>query len=291
MTQLTNLYDHNLTTFDVNKVSGSLWRVAFNNPPLNLIDCAMIVDLRKLFDEIEKGEGPAVVLFESADRDFFLAHWDISPENSARVNALPAGPTGLNPWLDILLRVSKLPAVTISAIRGRARMAGSEFILATDIRFASRERAFIGQLEVGFGNVPGGGPAARLPGIVGRGRALEILLGGEDFDGELAERYGYVNRAVSDAEFEAFVERFARRVSNFDRRGLSDIKQFVNEASLPKDDVFPPQLEAFRRGAAAPSTQTRFKKAYELGLQKRSDLELRLGEYIGTLTADGWPVR
>lgn len=273
-------------TLDVNKVSTSLWRVAFNNPPLNLIDGNMIVDLRKLCDEIEKGDGPAVIVFESADRDFFLAHWDISPENGARVNALAAGPTGLNPWLDILLRVSKLPAVTVSAIRGRARMAGSEFILATDIRFASRERALIGQMEVAFGNVPGGGPAARLPGIVGRGRALEILLAGEDFNGELAERYGYVNRAIPDAEFDEFVDRFVLRVSNFDRQGLTDIKHFVNEASLPKDDVFPPQLEAFRRGAAAPSTQAKFKKFSELGLQKRSDLELRLGEYIGTLTTN-----
>jgi enoyl-CoA hydratase/carnithine racemase len=264
--------------------------VTFNNPPLNLIDCAMIVELRRLFEDIERGDGPAVLVFESADRDFFLAHWDISQENSARVSSLPAGPTGQNPWLDILLRVSKLPAVTISAIRGRARMAGSEFVLATDIRFASRERAFIGQMEVGLGNVPGGGPAARLPGIVGRGRALEILLGGEDFDGELAERYGYVNRAVPDAEFEEFVERFACRVSSFDRQVLTDIKHFVNEASLPKDDVFPPQLEAFRRGAASSSTQTRFKKFFELGLQKRSDLELRLGEYVGTRTPDGKPI-
>src|SRR5260221_6814182 len=144
--------------------------------------------------------GPAVLVFDSADPDYFLAHCDIAAENRALVDALPAGPTGFHPWVDRLVRLSKLPAVTISAIRGRTRGAGSEFALASDIRFASRERAVLGQFEVGFGAIPGGRPATRLPRLVGRGRAFEILLGGEDFRGELAERYGYVHRASSDAQ-------------------------------------------------------------------------------------------
>jgi len=157
----------------------------------------MIGELSDLLGEVESNEEPAVVLFDSADPDYFLAHYDIAADPSL-VNSLPAGPTGFHPWLDILVRVGRLPAVTISAIRGRARAAGSELVLATDIRFASRERAVLAQVEVGFGAIAGGGPASRLPGLVGRGRALEILLGGEDFDGELAERYGYVNRALPD---------------------------------------------------------------------------------------------
>jgi len=267
---------------EVAKESDALWRVTFKNPPINLIDFAMLLQLRRLFDEIESGEGPSVLLFESADPDFFLAHYDVSSENLKRTASLSLGPTGFDPWLDILVRLSKLPAVTISAIRGRARMAGSEFALATDIRFASRERAILGQTEVAIGIVPGGGPAARLPGIVGRGRALEILLGGEDFSGDLAERYGYVNRAIADNEFVDFINRFANRIVSFDRRGLTDIKHFINAASLPEDSVFPAQLEAFRAGAAAASTQKRFRRLFELGLQRRSDLELRLGEAIGT---------
>jgi enoyl-CoA hydratase/carnithine racemase len=216
----------------------SLWRVTFEHPPINLIDSMMIGELGDLLAEIEGNEDPAVLLFDSADPDYFLAHYDIAAD-PALVNSLPPGPTGLHPWLDILVRISKLTAVTISAIRGRARAAGSELVLATDIRFASRERAVIGQPEVGFGALPGGGPASRLPGLVGRGRTFEILLGGEDFDGELAERYGYVNRAIPDDEFEAFVDRFARRVSRFDRQALADIKHFVNEASLPADEELP----------------------------------------------------
>ena len=137
------------STFDLNKTTDSLWRVTFNNPPINLIDGAMIVELRELLDAIEQNDGAAVLLFESADRDYFLAHFDVTSETLARVNALPPGPTRLHPWLDVLVRLSTLPAVTISAIRGRARGAGSEFVLATDIRFASRERAILAQMEVG----------------------------------------------------------------------------------------------------------------------------------------------
>src|SRR5260370_17656702 len=128
----------------------------------------------------------------------------------------------------------------MSGWRGRDRGAGSECARASDIPFASRERAVVGQFEVGLAAVPGGGPSTRLPAIVGRGRAFEILFGGEDFDGELAERYGYVNRAVPDAEFVEFVDAFAERVSRFDLLPLADITRFVNAPSLPADDTLPP---------------------------------------------------
>ncbi|HEY3716414.1 MAG TPA: enoyl-CoA hydratase/isomerase family protein [Jatrophihabitantaceae bacterium] len=196
------------TRFTLDRSTPSLWRVTFDHPPINLIDPVLIGELGELLADVERNEEPAVVVFDSADPDYFLAHYDVAADPGL-VDSLPAGPTGFHPWVDILVRMSRLPAVTISAIRGRARGAGSEFVLATDIRFASRERAVLGQFEVGFGAVPGGGPASRLPGLVGRGRTLEILLGGEDFSGDLAERYGYVNRALPDDEFEDFVTRFA----------------------------------------------------------------------------------
>jgi len=262
----------------------SMWRATFNNPPINLIDSVMIGELGDLFAVVERNEGPAVLVFDSADSDYFLAQYDITPGNLSLVDALPAGPTGFHPWVDIVVRLSRLPAVTIAAIRGRARGAGSEFALASDIRFASRERAVLGQMEVGFGTMPGAGPVSWLPRLVGRGRAFEILLGGEDFDGGLAERYGYVNRAIPDDEFETFVDRFARRVSTFDRQALADIKQFVNSVSRPADQEFPPQMDAFRRAVARPALQARVSSAFELGLQQRSDVELRLGEYVGRLT-------
>jgi len=271
------------TCFTVDSSTPSLWRVTFDHPPINLIDYVMIGELGELLAEVERDEEPAVLVFNSADPDYFLAHYDIAADPSL-VNSLPAGPTGFHPWVDILVRVSRLPAVTISAIRGRARAAGSELVLATDVRFASRERAVLGQVEVGFGAIPGGGPASRLPGLVGRGRTLEILLGGEDFNGELAERYGYVNRAIPDDEFEDFVDRFARRVSTFDRQALADIKHFVNEVSLPADEGFPPQMDAFWKAVARPALQARASRAFEDGLQQRSDVELHLGEYVGHLS-------
>jgi enoyl-CoA hydratase/carnithine racemase len=173
------------TGFSLDRSTPSLWRVTFDNPPINLIDPVMIVALHDLLAEIEQD----VVVFDSADADFFLAHYDIAADQAA-FNALPAVRTPFHHWAHLLIRLSRSRAVTISALRGRARGAGSEFVLATDIRFASRERAVLGQFEVGFAAVPGGGPSTRLPGMVGRGRAFEILLGGEDFDGGLAERYG-----------------------------------------------------------------------------------------------------
>jgi enoyl-CoA hydratase/carnithine racemase len=271
------------TRFSLDRSTPSLWRVTFDHPPINLIDSVMIGELGALLAEVEGDEAPAVLVFDSADPDYFLAHYDIAADVSL-VDSLPEGPTGFHPWVDVLVRIARLSAVTISAIRGRARAAGSELALATDIRFASRERAVIGQPEVGFGAIPGGGPASRLPGLVGRGRTLEILLGGEDFGGELAERYGYVNRAIPDDEFAEFVDRFARRVSRFDRQALADIKHYVNESSLPADDAFPPQMDAFWDAVARPGLQTRAGKAFEDGLQQRSDVELRLGEYVGQLS-------
>jgi enoyl-CoA hydratase/carnithine racemase len=269
--------------FTLDNSTPSLWRVTFDHPPINLIDSVMIGELGQLFAAVERNEGPAVLLFDSADPDYFLAHYDITPANGSLVDSLPAGPTGFHPWIDIVIRLSKLPAVTIAAIRGRARGAGSEFVLASDIRFASRERAVLGQMEVGFGAIPGGGPASMLPRLVGRGRALEILLGGEDFSGELAERYGYVNRAIPDDEFEDFVDRFARRVATFDRHGLADIKHFVNNVSLPADEEFPPQMDAFWQAVARPALRARASKLFELGMQQRSEVELRLGEYVGRI--------
>src|SRR3982074_1333543 len=187
----------------------------------------MAVELDALLTEIEQDDRLAVVVFDSADRDYFLAHFDITADKSA-LDALPAARTPFHHWANLLIRLSRSRAVTIGAIRGRARGAGSEFVLATDIRFASRERAVLGQFEVGFAAVPGGGPSTRLPGMVGRGRAFEILLGGEDFDGGIAERYGYGNRAVPDAEFVGYVNAYAEGMPRFELLALADIKRFVN---------------------------------------------------------------
>src|SRR5467141_290981 len=280
------------TRFTLDSSTPSLWRVTFDNPPINLIDPVMGVELDALLTEIEQDNRVAVVVFESADPDFFLAHYDIAADQSA-FDALPAARTPFHHWTNVLIRLSRSRAVTISALRGRARGAGSEFALATDIRFASRERAVLGQFEVGFAAVPGGGPSTRLPGIVGRGRAFEILLGGEDFNGELAERYGYVNRAVPDAEFVEFVDKFAERVSRFDLLALANIKRFVNAASLPADKPLAAEIDAFWKAAKRPAFPALHSLAFKAGYSQRGPVELNLGAFIGTILADpdSYPTR
>jgi enoyl-CoA hydratase/carnithine racemase len=273
------------TRFAVTRSSPSLWRVTLDNPPINLVDPVMIVELHHLLTEIEQDKHVAVVVFESASPDFFIAHIDVAADPTP-LEVLPPAPTPFHHWANVLIRVSKSPAVTISAIRGRARAAGSEFALATDIRFASRERAVLGQFEVGFATIPGGGPSTRLPGIVGRGRALEILLGGDDFSGELAERYGYVNRAVPDAQFEQFVDAFAERVSRFDLLALADIKRFVNAASLPADAQLTAEMDALIGAFGRPATPSILKRALADGFQQHSQLELDLGSYINEVRAE-----
>jgi len=268
------------TGFSLDRSTPSLWRVTFDNPPINLIDPVMIIALHDLLAEIEQDNRVAVVVFDSADADFFLAHYDIAADQSA-FNALPAARTPVPPLGEPADQTKQVSAVTISALRGRARGAGSEFVLATDIRFASRERAVLGQFEVGFAAVPGGGPSTRLPGMVGRGRAFEILLGGEDFDGDLAERYGYVNRAVPDTEFVGFVNAFAERVSRFDLLALADIERFVNAASLPAAAALTAEMDAFAEAIARPAAPSIIGQAFEDGFQQRSNVELNLGAYVG----------
>lgn len=262
----------------VTKPTASLWRVSFDNRPINLIDSQTVVELRSLVEAAERDSEVTVILFESANPDYFLAHWDLADDGELQAR-LPSGPTGQHPWLDVLIRISRLPVVTVSAIRGRARGAGSEFLLATDVRFASRERAVLGQFEMATGVVPGAGAPVRLPRLVGRARAIEILAGAEDFDGDLAERYGYVNRAVPDADFERFVTSFAERVARFDRRAVEELKGWVNPLTLPEDNEFPPQLEAFFSAVSLPEVRARIGRLFEKGLQQPGAVEERLGEF------------
>jgi enoyl-CoA hydratase/carnithine racemase len=139
----------------------------------------------------------------------------------------------MHAWLDLLVRLSRAPVVSIASIRGRARGAGSEFVLACDLRFASRENALLAQFEVGTGVVPGGGPAARLPRLVGRGRALEILLVGDDLDGPRAEQYGYVNRAITDDQLDDEVDQIASRLARFEHDAIARTKAYVDRVALP----------------------------------------------------------
>jgi enoyl-CoA hydratase/carnithine racemase len=239
--------------------------------------------LDALIAEMEAAPELRVIVFRSADPDFFLAHYDVLIDKAVTA-ALKPGPTGLHPWLDVLVRLSRAPVVSIASIRGCARGAGSEFALACDMRFASRERAVLGQFEVGVGAVPGGGPMARLSRLAGRGRALEIVLGADDFPGELAERYGYVNRALPDAELERFVDAFARRLAGFEKRAIAEAKAMVDEVTLPPNEELALGMKAYFASATRPETRARVSALVSRGLQQRSDVELRLGTYVGEST-------
>ena len=223
-----------------------------------------------------------VVVFDSAVEGFFLTHYNFLAKLEASTS-IPPGPTGLQALPDMLVRLSRAPVVSIASIRGRATGVGSELALASDMRFASREKAILSQWEVGAGLVPGGGPVARLPRLMGRGRALEVLLGADDFGGELAERYGYVNRSLPDGELDGFVDALASRISSFDKQAIAETKRLANIASLPSDAEIAPEWDAFIASLQRPAAQTRIKKLMEQGFHKPGDVETRLGHYVGQL--------
>src|SRR6476619_7371879 len=267
------------THLRIDRRSAAYCRVTFAHAPINTITATTVAELAELVDLIEQDEDLKVVVFDSANLDFYLAHYDVE-NDPARTAALGVGPTGMPVWLDLLARLARAPVVSIASIRGRARAAGSEFVLACDLRFASRENALLGQFEVGTGLVPGGGPAARLPRLVGRGRALEILLVADDLDGPRAEQYGYVNRAIADDRLDDEVDEIASRLARFDHEAIARTKSHVDQVTLPADREFPPALADFFELSGRPRQREQFARLEALGLNTDSDLERRLGQRV-----------
>src|SRR5260370_30681409 len=187
------------------------------------------------------------------------------------MNAVVA--SGLEILIDWFVRLGKYPVVSFAKIRGCVRGVSSEFVLACAMRFASRENTRLGQPEVGVGLRPGGGGAERLPHIVGRGRAFEIILGADDYDGEGAERYGYVNRALPDAELDGFVDALARRIASFDLRAIAAAKNLVNQVSLPSNDSILDAWNSFLTALTSPESQQRVQAVLKRGLQRDNDFE------------------
>lgn len=266
----------------VDKRTPAYWRVTFDNPPFNIFGPETIPQMEKVVAAIESDPKLRVVVFDSDVPGFFLTHYNFTPP-LAESTGLPSGPTGLHPLPDMLVRISKSPVVSIAMIRGRATGVGSELALASDMRFASRQKAILSQWEVGAALVPGGGPMARLPRLMGRGRALEVLLGSDDINGDLAEEYGYVNRSFDDDKLDPFVDALARRISGFDRQAIADTKRLVDFASLPSDPEIAAGWDAFITSVQRPAAQKNIGRLMEMGLQKDPDIEARLGHYTQTL--------
>src|ERR1700730_17215942 len=208
----------------VERRSPAYWRVTFDNPPINVMGPEMVREFKGLIDALEADEHVRVVVFDSAVEDYFLNHSDFTAKVED-LTSMPAGPTGLPPWPDFLGRFPHWPVASIALIRGRATGNGSEITLACDMSFASREKAILSQWEAGVGIVPGGGPMARLPRLIGRGRALEVLLGSDDIGGDLAESYGYVNRSLPDAALDEVVDKLASRIASFDKLAIGNTKR------------------------------------------------------------------
>jgi len=264
----------------LDRQSPDYWRVTFDHPPLNIFGPEMLPQMNEIITAIETDEQVKVVVFDSAVQGFFLIHLDFL-ENLDDLAHLPPGPTGLHPWPEMLVRLSRASVVSIASIRGRATGMGSELALACDMRFASREKAILSQFEVGAGLVPGGGPMARLSRLMGRGRALEVILSADDVPGDLAELYGYVNRSLPDTDLDGFVDALAIRIASFDKQTIMDTKRLINVASLPNDIEIESGWDACVASMGRPATQRRIKTLIERGFCKPGDAENHLGYFVG----------
>jgi enoyl-CoA hydratase/carnithine racemase len=267
----------------VARLSSAYWRVTFDNPPLNVMGPQFVREMRAVISDVEADKEVKVLVFESALEGFFLNHSDFNADMKD-LTSMPQGATGLEAWPDILVRITRMPVVSIALIRGRATGNGSEIALACDMSFASREKAILSQWEVGVGLVAGGGPMARMPRQMGRQRALEVLLSSNDIGGDLAQAYGYVNRSLPDAELEGFVEQLARRIASFDKWAIANTKRLVSEASLPPNVEISAGWDACMASIGRPAAQGRIKTLFEQGFHRPGDAEDRLGFYVGQLS-------
>ena len=261
--------------FHIDRTYPGRWTIAFDNPPINMFVPTTIAELGNLMSDLEADPAIRVVVFESANPDFFIAHLDVAKAAEQ--------PGLLDLWRDFVLRLSSTPVVSIAKIRGRTRGIGNEFVLACDMRFASRQRAIFGQPEVGVGLVPGGGGLEWLPRVVGRSRALEIVLSGDDFDADIAERYGWVNRTLDDDHLDPFVETLVRRLASFDREALASAKAQVNRVGMPTAKELQSSNDLFFPTLAWPTAQARRAKVRGIGYGVPSDFELNFGRYLPSL--------
>jgi len=264
--------------FHTDRTLPGRWTVTFNNPPINMFVPTTIVELGALMDDIEADPSVKVVVFQSANPEFFIAHLDVGKAAER--------PETLGFWRDFVVRLSSSPVVSIAKIRGRARGIGNEFVLACDMRFASRQSAVFGNPEIGVGLVPGGGALEWLPRLVGRSRALEIVISGDDFDADIAERYGWVNRSMDDADLDSFVEALARRVVSFDRETLIAAKTQINRFGKPTSAELQSSNDLFFPLLALPGAQARRARIRSIGYGVPSDFELNFGRYLPAFGQD-----
>jgi cytochrome P450/enoyl-CoA hydratase/carnithine racemase len=260
--------------FAIDRSNPRRWTIKFNNPPINIFVPSTIVELGALMANLEADPSVKVVVFQSANPDFFIAHLDVAKAADR--------PGVLDLWRDFVLRLSSAPVVSIAKIRGRTRGIGNEFVLACDMRFASRQTAIFGNPEVGVGLVPGGGGMEWLPRLVGRSRALEFVLSADDFDADIAERYGWVNRTLDDGDLDSFVDALAGRLASFDGKTLATAKAQINRFGMPTAAELQSSNDMIFPMLAWPDAQARRGKLRGIGYGIHSDFELNFGRYLSS---------
>lgn len=267
------------STISLERPTPKIRKVIFSNPPVNLIVPETVSRLHEVVKELNEDAQVQVVIFTSSVSDYFFNHFNLA--EASKFPMLP-GTVSMPVWVDLILRLSKAPFISIASIRGRTRGGGNELTLACDLRYASREHALFGQPEVGVGILPGGGGSERLPRLIGRDRALEAILSSNDYDADLAERYGWVTRAIADADLDRFVDSMAARLASFDKSALAAAKAQVNRATLPPDSDLRAAYAEYVNSLTWPGFEARRPRFAKIVAEKGlEEWERRLGYYIG----------
>jgi len=257
------------------RVSEGVATVRIDHPPINLFDLALIGEMDEVGRALEADPDVRVVVVESADPDFFIAHADVN-----LILALPTGerppPTEPSLFQQMVDRFRTMPKATIAKIEGICRGGGSELVLSMDMRFAALGKAVLGQPEVAVGIIPGGSGTQRLPRLMGRGRALEVVLGGEDFPADLAERYGYVNRTLPPQDLAPFVERLATRIASFPPEAIARAKAAVAAAEPTVEPGLIEEARLFEECLTVPAARERMTAFLAAGGQTR-EVEMQQG--------------
>jgi enoyl-CoA hydratase/carnithine racemase len=269
----------NFDTLSVSK-DGAVLFAEIAAPPMNLLGPELVRDLVSLIKEAEPDETVKVLVFKSADPDYFISHVDVTRIKEYRQEA--AKLTGEASLALLFRHLSASRLITIAQIEGRVRAAGSEFALACDMRFAALESAIFCQFEPAFGQLPGAGAAQHLTRLMGRGRALEVMLSAQDYSAELAERYGWINRAMPAAALEDFVRSLAQRIASFPAGGHAAVKNRVNAIALAPAEDFRRDSDAFGEAVREPQAQARIRAAMSRGFQTREG-EMSLARMLGEL--------
>lgn len=257
---------------------GYILYATLSNPPVNVMTAALYTDLLAFTREVEQDDGVKVLVLESADADFFIAHFDVEILIAMPVDTPAQRSTEPNPFHAMCESVRTMPKATIAKIAGRVGGGGSEFAASCDMRFGLLGKTKVNQMEVALGILPGGTGTQRLPRLVGSGRAMEIVLGSDDIDAETAEKWGYLNRAFkTQKELDGFVDQLSRRIAAWPAEAIALAKQSVNNAELPLAEGLAEEAYLFQQSMRTEGAQTHMRKAMELGAQTREG-ELRMGE-------------